>query len=264
MAVVFQQPLLFPHLDVAGNVGFGLRMRGVDRATVTRRVGDMLDLLHLSGMGSRRPAQLSGGQEQRVALARALIVRPRVLLLDEPLSQLDAGLRREMRDLVRGIQRDLRLTTLFVTHDQEEAAALSDRIAVLLAGRVAQLAPPHELYERPASLAVARFLGTANLVPGVVRDGCWTGPLGRVPTQAPDGPATLAVRQESLVIDLDADAEGLPATVTDARYRGTAWELELRLGDTPVRAVTPPTLKVAPGDLVRVVLPHGHAHVLTG
>ncbi|WP_088314190.1 ABC transporter ATP-binding protein [Kineosporia sp. R_H_3] len=262
VAVVFQQPLLFPHLDVAGNVAFGLRMQGVDRTTTRRRVADMLDLVHLSGLGSRRPAQLSGGQEQRVALARALVVRPRVLLLDEPLSQLDAGLREEMRGLVRAVQRELRLTTLFVTHDQEEAASLSDRVAVLLGGRVAQDGTPQELYERPASLPVARFLGTANLVPGVVRDGVWTGPLGRVPTGAPDGPATLAVRQESLVVDLDPDAAGLAATVTDARYRGTSWELDLHVGDAVLHAVTPPTLKAAPGDLVRVALPPGHGHVL--
>jgi ABC-type Fe3+/spermidine/putrescine transport system ATPase subunit len=262
VAVVFQQPLLFPHLDVAGNVGFGLRMQGLDRATIRRRVTDILDLVHLSGLQSRRPSQLSGGQEQRVALARALVVRPSVLLLDEPLSQLDAGLRHEMRDLVRAIQCELALTTLFVTHDQEEAAALSDRVAVLLGARVAQHGPPQDLYERPASLAVARFLGTANLVPGVVRDGSWSGPLGRVPTGACDGPATLAIRQESLLIDLDADAEGLPAMVTDARYRGTSWALDLRLGETVLHAVTPPTLKAAPGDLVRVTLPPGHGHVL--
>lgn len=262
VTVVFQQPLLFPHLDVAGNVGFGLRMQGLDRATIRRRVSDMLDLVHLTGLHSRRPAQLSGGQAQRVALARALVVNPSVLLLDEPLSQLDTGLRREMRDLVRAIQRELHLTTLFVTHDREEAAALSDRVAVLLEGRVAQSGSPQDLYERPTSLAVARFLGTANLVPGIVRNGSWIGPLGRVPTGPGDGPATLAIRQESLVIDLDADADGLPAMVTDARYRGTSWELDLRLGETVLHAVTPPTLKAAPGDLVRVTLPPGHGHVL--
>jgi len=264
LAVVFQQPLLFPHLDVTGNIGFGLRMQGLDRATTRRRVADMLDLVHLTGLESRRPAQLSGGQEQRVALARALVVRPSVLLLDEPLSQLDAGLQQEMRELVRTVQRELRLTTLFVTHDQEEAAALSDRVAVMLDGRIAQHGPPQDLYERPASLSVARFLGTANLVPGVVREGSWTGPLGRIATGAPDGAATLAVRQESLVVDLDPDADGLPALVTDARYRGTSWELDLQVDGTVLHAVTAPTIKAAPGDLVRVRLPPGHGYVLPG
>jgi len=284
VAMVFQQPLLFDHLDVAGNVGFGLRMRGVDRAGIRRRVGELLDLVHLTGLEHRRPGELSGGQAQRVALARALIVQPRVLLLDEPLSQLDTGLRHELRELIRRLQRDLALTTLLVTHDQEEAAAVSDRIALLLNGRVAQYGPPQDLYDRPASLPVAGFLGTANLIPGTVTDGVWSGPLGPLPTGVPDGPATLAVRQEALVVDLDPDTDGLPATISDARYRGTAWDLDLTVrgpggadghtdgshaggdlpGGTVLHAVAPPTLKTAPGDLVRVRLPAGHGHVIPG
>lgn len=280
VAMVFQQPLLFDHLSVAGNVGFGLRMRRVDQAAVRRRVADLLDLVHLRGFENRSPGELSGGQAQRVALARALIVEPRVLLLDEPLSQLDTSLRHELRELIRRIQRDLGLTTLLITHDQEEAAAVSDRVALLLNGRVAQHGPPQDLYDRPASLSVACFLGTANLIPGTVTGGLWDGPLGPLATDAPDGPATLAVRQESLIVDLHPDADGLPATITDARYRGTAWDLDLTLGDhttggrtavgchaagaIAVHAVTPPTMKAAPGDLVRIRLPAGHGHVVPG
>ena len=264
VAMVFQQPLLFPHLDVAGNVGFGLRMRGLGRADVRRRVADWLDLVHLTGLEGRNPSQLSGGQAQRAALARALAVQPRVLLLDEPLSQLDVGLRGEMRDLVHRLHRELGLTTILVTHDQDEAARLSDRVALLLDGRVEQVGQPQDLYDRPATLRVARFLGTANLLRGTVSQGFWAGPWGRIRTGAPDGPGTLVVRQEALAVSLDPDGDGVPGVVQVAQYRGTGWSLEVRLGDVAVCAVTPPTLKAAPGDLVRVHLPAGHAHVIPG
>jgi putative spermidine/putrescine transport system ATP-binding protein len=267
LAVVFQQPLLFPHLDVAGNIGFGLRMRGVDRATLRRRVGDLVDLMRLTGLERRRPDQLSGGQAQRVALARAIIVRPAVLLLDEPLTGLDAGLRGELLEQIRTLQRDLRLTTVFVTHDQAEAATVSDEIALLLDGRIDQHGPPQDLYRRPGSVGAARFLGTANLFAGRVEDGVWSGPLhplGPFPTEAPDGPGTLAIRQEALQVSLDTDAPGPTAVVTVARYRGTSWTLHLQVDGTTLVAVTPPTVTAAPGDLVRVSLPAGHAHVIPG
>ncbi|MBC8093013.1 MAG: ABC transporter ATP-binding protein, partial [Pseudonocardia sp.] len=178
VAMVFQKPLLFPHLTVAENVAFGLTVRRVPRATRRARVGAMLDLVRLPGLGDRRATELSGGQEQRVSLARALVTDPGVLLLDEPLSQLDAALRIEMRELIRTVQREVGVTTIFVTHDQEEAVMLSDRIALLLDGRVVQDAPPSEFYTRPATLAVARYFGTDNLGPGRVSGGVWSGPLG--------------------------------------------------------------------------------------
>jgi putative spermidine/putrescine transport system ATP-binding protein len=162
MGVVFQSYALFPHMTVAQNIGFGLRVRGMPSAEAAARISDAVRLVRLDGLERRRPRQLSGGQQQRVALARALIIAPDVLLLDEPLSNLDAKLREEMRTEIRDIQRRLGITTIFVTHDQAEAMALSDRIAVLNEGRLAQTGTPDEVFERPASAFVARFIGRVN------------------------------------------------------------------------------------------------------
>jgi len=166
VAMVFQKPLLFPHMSIGDNVAFGLRMRGVDKKTRKKRVTEMMELVRLPGMEDRRPGQLSGGQEQRISLARGLITKPDILLLDEPLSQLDANLRIEMRDLIRQIQAELGITSIFVTHDQEEAVMLADRIALMLQGRIQQDGLPQSFYEQPATQGVARFFGTKNFVPG--------------------------------------------------------------------------------------------------
>jgi putative spermidine/putrescine transport system ATP-binding protein len=170
MGYVFQSYALFPHLTVSRNVGFGLEERGVARAEASRQTEEMLRLVRLEGLGRRRPRELSGGQQQRVALARALVIRPSVLLLDESLSNLDARLRDAMRHEIRGIQRALGITTLFVTHDQVEALTLCDRIAVMQAGRIAQIGTPEEIYEKPSSRFVAEFVGRANVLPAQ-RDG---------------------------------------------------------------------------------------------
>ena len=166
IGVVFQDYALFPHMSAADNVAFGLRMRKVPAAEIARRVADALDLVKLAGLGERRPLQLSGGQRQRVALARALVIEPSILLLDEPLSNLDPKLREEMRVEIAAIQRRLGITTVFVTHDQSEALVMSDRIAVMNAGRIEQIGDPAEIYERPATLFVAEFIGTMNLFSG--------------------------------------------------------------------------------------------------
>ncbi|TIC80876.1 ABC transporter ATP-binding protein [Nocardioides sp. GY 10127] len=165
---VFQDYAIFPHLDVQANVEYGLRVKKVPRAERRRRAAEALETVRLDGYASRKPHELSGGQRQRVALARALVNRPRVLLLDEPLGALDLQLRREMQVELKQIQRDVGITFVFVTHDQEEALTMSDRIAVFNQGRIEQLATPHELYERPASAFVAGFVGTSNLLEGDV------------------------------------------------------------------------------------------------
>lgn len=164
--MVFQSHLLFPFLTVADNVGFGLKMQGMAKDEVRQRVTPMLERMQLSGYEDRRPSQLSGGQRQRVALARALVLEPKVLLLDEPLSNLDASLRDEMRELILSIKEELDLTIIFVTHDQEEAVLLADRIAVMLDGELQQYGRSDELYRRPASLAIAKFFGNNNTLPG--------------------------------------------------------------------------------------------------
>jgi ABC-type Fe3+/spermidine/putrescine transport system ATPase subunit len=168
--MVFQAYALFPHLTVAENVGYGLSVRGVDKAERAQQVRAALDMVHLEGMDQRKPRELSGGQQQRVALARALVLRPKLLLLDEPLSNLDAKLRVIMRDEIRRLKDELDLTVVFVTHDQDEALSISDRLVVLSEGRVQQLGPPQDVYQRPANEFVATFMGEANLVPGTLRN----------------------------------------------------------------------------------------------
>src|SRR5215207_5272806 len=170
LGVVFQSYALFPHATVAQNVGFGLEMRGVSRAERDKRVQQTLDLVGLAGLADRYPRRMSGGQQQRVALARALVIRPSILLLDEPLSNLDAKLREEMQTELRAIQRSVGTTTILVTHDQGEAMALSDRIVVMNKGRVEQIARPDEAYSRPATPFVASFLGKTNVFSGEVVD----------------------------------------------------------------------------------------------
>ena len=169
MGVVFQTYALFPHMTVARNVAFGLEMRGVEAGDLSRRVKEAINLVRLSGMEQRRPRELSGGQQQRVALARALVIQPSILLFDEPLSNLDAKLRDEMRTEIRDIQQRLGITAVFVTHDQAEALAMCDQVAVMNAGRLEQLGTPFDLYERPANPFVASFVGRINRVPGVAR-----------------------------------------------------------------------------------------------
>jgi putative spermidine/putrescine transport system ATP-binding protein len=170
IGMVFQAYALFPNLTVAQNVGFGLKIAGVPRADIDKRVTEMLDTIKLPQFGDRFPYQLSGGQQQRVALARALAPRPKVLLLDEPLSALDAKVRVSLRDEIRSIQRSLGITTIFVTHDQEEALSISDRIVVMYGGKVEQVGAPFEIYNKPATKFVANFVGTLNVIEGTVTD----------------------------------------------------------------------------------------------
>ena len=265
--MVFQNALLFPHMSVAANVGFGLRMRGLPAARIAARVAGMLDLVRLPDLGRRRPAELSGGQQARVALARALVVEPRVLLLDEPLSNLDAHLRAGMRDLIRSVQRDLGITTILVTHDQEEAVAIADRIALLLDGRLRQYDRPEAFYRRPADAAVAAFFGGRNVFPGVAAGGVFDGPLGRLtlPAGLPTGPGLLTFRPEAVRLG-PAPVNAREAVVTDRLYRGTLTRLTLAIGGAAVEATLAPDLAeaIAPGDRITVNLPPASLWVMPG
>ena len=255
VAMVFQKPMLFPHLDVGGNVGFGLRMRGLDSPVIGERVGAMLGLVQLEGMESRSIGRISGGQAQRVALARALIVEPAVWLLDEPLSQLDAGLRDEMRELIRSLQRQLGVTTLFVTHDQEEAVVMADRIGLILDGRLQQVGSPAELLERPATVQVARFFGGHNRIRGVVegdRFRCETGSF-RLARPFSPGPAIAVIRQEA--VELGGGENSLVARVEGARYMGTHQKVNLAAGSLRLRMKAPAHRLLDRGRAVEIRFP---------
>ena len=235
MGMVFQSYSLFPNLTVAKNVDFGLRTRKLDAGERHRRVADMLDLVQLTHLADRYPHQISGGQAQRVALARALAVRPSVLLLDEPLSALDAKVRILLRDEIRRIQTELGITTLFVTHDQEEALAISDRIGVMSNGRLEQLGTPRDVYRHPTSAFVARFVGSMNELPAVVNGNHAVTVAGQpvvVPhTTQPDGTAVrLLVRPE----DMHLAEGGLPGTVVTCTFQGAATVLGVRLDTVDV------------------------------
>jgi len=230
LGMVFQNYALWPHMTVAENVAFGLEQRRVAKAEIGRRVQAALDLVGLGALGGRRPAQLSGGQQQRVALARTLVIEPAVLLLDEPLSNLDARLRAEMRTEIKALQRKTGLTTIFVTHDQEEANAVADRIAVLDQGRIQQVGRPVALYDQPANRFVADFLGTANLIDGTVRAGGWfdlgAGLTLRLAGEPAPGPATLMIRPQAITLA----AGGLPAVVEHSEFLGSVVRIRVRLG----------------------------------
>ncbi|MEU3422560.1 ABC transporter ATP-binding protein [Streptomyces murinus] len=228
--MVFQSYSLFPHLSAVDNVAFGLRMRGV-RATERRsRAAELLELVGLGDKGERFPHQLSGGQQQRIALARALALRPRVLLLDEPLSALDAKVRLSLREEIRRLQQELGITTLFVTHDQEEALSIADRVAVMRAGRLEQCAEPAELYGRPATAFVAEFVGTMSRIRGELKDGTVEVLGQRLPAdgEAADGAVDVLVRPENLRVR--ADEQG-GARVVATAFLGAVVRLTVRLAD---------------------------------
>ena len=232
---VFQSYALFPHLSIFDNVAFGLRRKGVDKTHVKGRVDEMLRLVGLEGLGSRRPRQLSGGQQQRVALARALVNRPQVLLLDEPLGALDLKLRKQMQLELKAIQHDLGLTFVHVTHDQEEAMTMADAIAVMNRGRIEQLGPPTELYERPATAFVAGFLGVSNLLHGSV-SGPRTVRLDTGDEIAADpgdraGRVAVGIRPEKIRIGPPVDGDNsLAGTVRETAYVGVATQYVVETG----------------------------------
>jgi spermidine/putrescine transport system ATP-binding protein len=239
---VFQSYALFPHLDVFDNVAYGLRRRGESRPEIRKRVGEMLDIVAMPSFERRRPSQLSGGQQQRIALARALVNHPLVLLLDEPLGALDLKLRRQMQSELKRIQTEVGITFVYVTHDQEEAMTMSDRLAVMRDGRIEQIGAPEAVYERPATEFVAGFLGAANLLDGRIerRDGEWVsvvldaGGAVRVPANALNSSTTVkvGVRPEKISIvggdEPDAGVNALAGVLETAAFSGTGHECAFR------------------------------------
>ncbi|MAZ02115.1 MAG: ABC transporter ATP-binding protein [Sneathiella sp.] len=228
--MVFQDHLLFPYLTVGENVGFGLKMRVQAKAKINRAVGEILELVQLSGLEQRKPSELSGGQQQRVALARALILRPRILLLDEPFSNLDESLRLEMQTLLKSLHAEMKTTMLFVTHDQEEAITLADKIALLLSGRLRQYDIPQNLYNHPKDREVAQFFGARNFISGRVEAGKFDCPLGQIvlPENAPADGRLLTIRPENIVIGSNASSDNsFPATIASKKFLGSQTRLEL-------------------------------------
>jgi iron(III) transport system ATP-binding protein len=225
IGVVFQDYALFPHYDVAGNVAYGLGRRA-DRS----RVAEVLDLVGLGGLADRSVNELSGGQQQRVALARALAPTPELILLDEPFSNLEAGLRERLREEVRDILRAAGVTALFVTHDQEEALSLAEQVAVMRSGRIEQAGTPEEVYSRPASRWVAEFVGEIEVVPGEASEGRVACELGSLPADpSRSGPVDILVRPESIAIGINGPASAAEAEVTGRRFYGHDQLVELRL-----------------------------------
>jgi spermidine/putrescine transport system ATP-binding protein len=280
---VFQHYALFPHMTVAENVGFGLRMKGERRPVIASRVTEALELVRLAGYGQRRPRELSGGQQQRVAVARALVNRPAVLLLDEPLGALDLKLRKEMQAELKHLQKSVGITFVYVTHDQEEALTMSDRIAVMNGGRVVQCGSPEEIYERPATRFVADFIGESNFIDGTICDldasraGIDVPGAGRIgatlhaPSTATVGsPATIAIRPESVHLAVaDSGQAQLRGRIAELVYRGSDTDVVVRVADHVVikarqpRGATAPGSQLDVGTTVSLSWDPDHARVLT-
>jgi putative spermidine/putrescine transport system ATP-binding protein len=240
IGMMFQAYALFPNMTVAENVAFGLKVKGVSRADREKRVAEMLSLISLSDLGARYPFQLSGGQQQRVALARALAPRPRVLLLDEPLSALDAKVRVSLRNEIRAIQQELGITTIFVTHDQEEAMSISDRIVVMNGGLADQVGTPYDIYNRPTTRFVAQFVGTLNTFDVTIADAATgrvvlAGQELRLPVALDSAQPVIALRPEALHLGrVDGADVVLPARVEDVHFMGSVIRLRATMAGTSV------------------------------
>jgi iron(III) transport system ATP-binding protein len=268
MSMIFQSYAIWPNMTVAENIGFGLELRKLSRTEVRRRVGAILEVVKMSHLADRYPSELSGGQQQRVALARAIVVEPAVLLLDEPLSNLDANLREEMRFEIRRLHDEFKITTVYVTHDQAEAMATSDRIAVMNAGRIEQVDAPHLLYTRPRTRFVAGFIGRTNLIEARLAKGeisfggvtICAGALADPPAR-PDGQVLLSVRPQSMAIHVSPPNEGnghavLSAEVTRRVYLGETWDYLIRPRESGIelRVSAPPAQIHAVGHPVWLTL----------
>lgn len=257
--MMFQSYALFPHLDVFENVAFGLRRKGEHKDAIRARVAELLEMTQLTPYGARKINELSGGQRQRVALARALAPRPRLLLLDEPLGALDRKLREETQFQLKEIQRKTQTSFVIVTHDQDEALALADRIAVMRAGRVEQIASPIDIYERPATRFVAGFVGETNFIEGQIAQGAGAGlvtsfgTLARAGCALPQGArATLSLRPER--IGVSREGEGIAGVVEDFVFRGESTLLRVRVAPDVVLRVASSDARFAIGDAVRLAI----------
>ena len=243
VVMVFQNHLLFPYMNVQDNIGFGLKMRNVHKDEIFNRVIKMLDLVKLPNMENRMPKELSGGQHQRVALARALIVQPRVLLLDEPLSNLDAHLRFEMRDLIRNLQQSMGITTIFVTHDQEEAVVLADQVALILDGKLKQYAQPDVFYKKPIDVVTAKFFGGQNFIKGTSKNNNFSSNIGKLalPKDCLQGNGILTFRPENVQIGKGPKSVNtIKAKIIEKIFLGTQTRLKLSIKDEVIQAIANP------------------------
>ncbi|MEM7797701.1 MAG: ABC transporter ATP-binding protein [Chloroflexota bacterium] len=265
--MVFQKHLLFPTMSVGQNVGFGLKMQGMPKSDIDKRVSEMLALVHLPGFENRRAHELSGGQQQRIALARALIVRPKVLLLDEPLANLDANLRLEMRELIRSIQKEMETTSIFVTHDQEEAVMLADRVALMFDGRLQQYDLPQAFYARPRTEGIARFFRNDNFIPGTLSGATVDTSAGllkvdREIVQTADGEVLLTVRPEDIDLSPANGANRISATLKSKVYMGTHTQILLDVGGEHWQAHGPASFARTPGEEIEIGLPRENIWLL--
>jgi len=252
MSMIFQSYAVWPNMTVEQNVAFGLELRKLPRDEVRRRVAEMLDVVHMGHLAARYPAELSGGQQQRVALARAIVIKPQVLLLDEPLSNLDANLREEMRFEIRRLHDEFKITTVYVTHDQAEAMVTSDRIAVMNQGRIEQVADPHTLYNRPKTRFVAGFIGRTNFIEGksesgAVAFGPFAVPVSSLEGAPASGKVTVSVRPQSMRLSRAQFANGQPqaaVTIAERAYLGEFWDYVVASAEGLRLRVTAPPLEI--------------------
>jgi spermidine/putrescine transport system ATP-binding protein len=249
---VFQNYALFPHLNVRDNVAYGLRVQGAPKNEIPTRVAEALNMVKMAEFADARPSRLSGGQQQRVALARALVNRPQLLLLDEPLSALDANLRKQMQSELKSLQREIGITFLFVTHDQEEAMVLSDRIALLRDGAIEQVASPREIYAHPATAYTAQFIGQTNLLRGEIRRSIATCGVLRWPLEEADGPAVFSLRPETIRLCPDGKRQvnevKFNASVRQQIYSGASELLEVDCGADQLLRVRLPACGLITGE----------------
>lgn len=265
--LMFQKAYLFPFLSVAENIGFGLKVQGAAPQTIQAEVAKMLDLIGLPGIEKRKPAHLSGGEQQRVALARALVVRPHLMLLDEPLSSLDTAVRQNLQEAIRRIQRELGITTILVTHDLNEAMAMSDRMALLLDGHIAAIDQPMRLFQHPPTESAAPFVGITTFIEGNLNHGRLETDYGTLSVNTNgnmDESALFAIRPEHIRVQAESDQNAVPGVVTDWMFRGEYIEYQITLKDKSIRARVPmPAMMIPHGQRVHVVFPPEHLFMVS-